>query len=181
MFPLLATFYRLCDERGVPLAPERTEGPASMFTFLGTELDSAEACSRLPEAKLVKLRELLQASLWANSLSLHELQVLVGHLNFACRVVAPGHPFLQRLCDAMAVLKKPQHRIKVSAAMQADLSTWLEFLHDFNGISFWQDKQMLEADLQVHSDAAGVTGSASIFWAIGALHCGPGIGSRKRS
>lgn len=52
----LATFVKLCGELGVPLAHEKTKGPAMRLTFLGVELDSVLQQSCLPLAKLVKLR-----------------------------------------------------------------------------------------------------------------------------
>lgn len=39
---LLNGFKTLCSELGVPLAHEKTEGPATRITFLGVELDSVE-------------------------------------------------------------------------------------------------------------------------------------------
>lgn len=89
---------------GVPLAHEKTEGPVNCLTYLGIELDSVVACSRLPEAKLEVLRESLKKCIGASWLSLWKLQALVGHLNFACRVVAPGQAFLQCLCLGYSAL-----------------------------------------------------------------------------
>lgn len=82
-----------------------------------------------------------------------------------------------------ATLKKPHHRIKVSAAMQSDLSTWLDFLQDFNGFSFWRAKWILESDLQVHLDAAGDyrLGLSFPSGAASARHHGQGTGSPRAS
>lgn len=43
----------------------------------------------------------------------------------------------------------------MTADTKDDLHVWLTFLSDFNGVSFWQNELRLEAELQVHSDAAG--------------------------
>lgn len=159
----LATFQAFCCELGVPLAHDKTEGPVNKLTFLGIELDSVEQCSRLPPDKLSKLRDLLSRSVIAKKLTLRELQVIVGHLNFACRVIAPGRAFLRCLCDAMAGLFSPHHRIRVNASMREDMVMWQQFLDDFNGTSFWRDSQLLRADFQVHSDAAGGHGFGLYF------------------
>lgn len=87
---LLQSFQELCELLRVLLAYAKTEGPSSVLTLLGIELDPVAACSRLPLDKLERLAELLEACIQAEKLSLIELQVLVGHLNFACRVVALG-------------------------------------------------------------------------------------------
>lgn len=121
------------------------------------------ACSRLPQEKWAKLRNLLEETIGASSVSLRELQVQVGHFNFACRVVAPGHAFLHCLCDAMGCLELPHQRVRVSGFMRNDMCTWLEFLLSFNGTSFWRSECVLEAKLQVHLDAAGGSGFGVYF------------------
>lgn len=70
----------------------------------------------------------------------------MGHLNFTCRVVAPGRVFTRRLCDAMAGIRAPHHRLRVSVGMREDMATWLHFLRDFNGVSFWCTEQLVEAE-----------------------------------
>lgn len=86
---LLATFQANSKELGVPLAQEKTEEPINKLTFLGIELDTVAQCSRLPPDKLDTLRALLERALSARKLTLRDIQELVGHLNFACRLVAP--------------------------------------------------------------------------------------------
>ncbi|KAJ1200350.1 hypothetical protein NDU88_004174 [Pleurodeles waltl] len=47
----LDTFQKLAQQAGVPLAPEKTEGPAPILTFLGIELDARKLVARLPATK----------------------------------------------------------------------------------------------------------------------------------
>lgn len=47
---------------------------------------------------------------------------------------------------------------------------WLEFLREFNGISFWREELKLKSDFQVQSDASGSLGFGLYFkgrWAAG--------------
>lgn len=69
-----------------------------------------------------------------------KLQVIVGHFNFACRVVAPGRAFLRHLCDVMVGLRSPLYKVKVMV--------WIQFLNYFNGVSLWWEIQLVEAELQ---------------------------------
>lgn len=94
---LLKGFQSLCQELGVPFAVAKTEGPINKLTFLGVELDSVQQCSRLPMDKLLTLKKLFLQAKAAKKLTLKELQVLVGHLNLACQVIAPGRAFLRWL------------------------------------------------------------------------------------
>ncbi|XP_053161001.1 uncharacterized protein LOC128349104 [Hemicordylus capensis] len=160
---LLAVFQKLCADLGVPLAQEKTEGPSPILTFLGIELDTIAGCSRLPWAKIDILRTLLVSCIQARKVTLRQLQQLIGHLNFACRVVVPGRPFLRWLCDAIKGVRCSHHRVRVTAPMQADMQLWATFLESYNGASFWQDTLLLEAELQVQSDAAGGLGFGVYF------------------
>lgn len=94
---------------------------------------------------------------------LWELQVLVGHINFACKVVFPGCTFLRCLCDAMVRVCQLHHRVRVTTGMKQDLQVWLSFLEGFNGIAFWHEEVCLEVELQVHSDATGSLGLEIYF------------------
>ena len=48
-----------CSQLGVPVAAEKTVGPATVVTFLGVEVDTVEMELRLPLRKLEKLKELV--------------------------------------------------------------------------------------------------------------------------
>lgn len=45
----------LCNQLGLPTAPEKVEEPFSVLTFLGIVIDSNRQEQRLPQAKLSKL------------------------------------------------------------------------------------------------------------------------------
>lgn len=160
---LVKAFREVTSQLGVPLAEEKTEGPAQCLTFLGIEIDTITATSRLPQDKLVALRDRIRACMARKKLLLRELQQLVGHLNFACRVVAPGRAFLRRLSGAMSGVQCPHHRIRVTVQMKKDLLVWLTFLESYNGVSLGREDLLLEAELQVHSDAAGSAGFGIYF------------------
>ncbi|XP_053105446.1 uncharacterized protein LOC128324664 isoform X1 [Hemicordylus capensis] len=160
---LMDTFHELAKELGVPLAPEKTEGPTTRLAFLGIEIDTVAQCCRLPPEKVLALEQRLRQLLDARKVTLRDLQVIVGHLNFACRVIAPGRAFLRRLCDATKGLRAPHHRVRVTHELREDARMWVEFLRDFNGISLWRSKFLLEAELQIQSDAAGGHGFGLFF------------------
>jgi hypothetical protein len=64
---------------------------------------------RLPQAKLIKLKNQLRATLQVKKLTLQELQSIIGSLNFVCLVVSPGRAFARRLIDidAQWVSRRP--------------------------------------------------------------------------
>lgn len=66
------------------------------ITFLGIDIDTVGQTSHLPEAKLLDLRSQLNYFMQQHKVTLWELQQLVGHLNFVCKLVALGRVFLRK-------------------------------------------------------------------------------------
>ncbi|XP_070586874.1 uncharacterized protein [Erythrolamprus reginae] len=159
----MAGFQGLCGDLGVPLAHEKTEGPTTRLTFLGIEVDSVAQTCRLPEDKLVRLRDTVRVVRAARRVTLRQVQELAGLLNFACRVIAPGRAFMFRLYQATVGLTKPHHRIRLTASVRKDLGVWQDFLHTYNGVSFWRQDMLLKGDFQVKSDAAGAVGFGVVW------------------
>ena len=83
----LSTALTVCSQLGLPLHPDKRVGPASVLTMLGIELDSVAQVARLPAEKLVALKQLIPSWLprkWCNR---QELELLIGHLHHAAKVV----------------------------------------------------------------------------------------------
>ena len=57
----LDLFLNLCSYLGIPMAPEKTCGPATTLSFAGIELDSILSEARLPLDKIDKSRNLISA------------------------------------------------------------------------------------------------------------------------
>jgi len=49
----------LCTDLGVSLASKKIEGPSTSLTFLGITLDTAHMEIRLPQDKLLRIKEAL--------------------------------------------------------------------------------------------------------------------------
>jgi hypothetical protein len=84
--------------------------PTTTLTFLGLEIDTFTIELRLPEDKLIQLREKLIYFKTRKKVTLKELQSFIGLLNFACAVVKTGRAFLRRLIDLTVGLRTPDHR-----------------------------------------------------------------------
>lgn len=91
------------------LSRKKPVSPTTVLTIYGIEVDSDALGFRLPEAKLIKIRDCLQNVKCRKKITLHDLQWLIGLLNFACLVVVPGRTFLRRLIDLTCGLSKPHH------------------------------------------------------------------------
>ena len=84
---------------GIPLTDEKTMGPDTRLEFLGITLDTIEMKASLPIAKLQRIREISKMYSVAGNVTKRQLLSLLGHLNFAMRVIPQGRSFISRLLD----------------------------------------------------------------------------------
>lgn len=130
-------FYTLARDIGLPIKAEKTVYPTSTLTFLGLELNTLKFEVRLPADKLESMKSEIRKFQNKTTASLQELQSLIGLLNFACRVVPPGRPFLRRSINLTMGLKKPKQQKRLDTEAIADLKAWAIFLENFNGKAFF--------------------------------------------
>jgi hypothetical protein len=160
----LQSFISMCQDLGVPLAPEKTTLPSTTITFLGYEIDTLASEIRLPKDKIDKCVESITCFLSRDKVTLRELQSLIGMLSFAFDVILPGRAFLRRLQDKTIGIQKPHHRIRMTIDTKRDLEVWLIFLRDYNGKHFFlQDWFFSPNTLHLFSDASGNIGYSAVF------------------
>ena len=100
---------------------------------MGIVLDSDRMEARLPPDKVQRLTSCFTEFKGRRSCTLKELQSLIGSLNFACKVIPPGRPFLQRMIQLTRNVSLPHHRIKLSKGFFKDLRMWEDFICNWNG------------------------------------------------
>lgn len=167
----LDLFLSLCSYLGIPMAPEKTCGPATTMSFAGIELDSILLEARLPLDKIEKCKSLISYFLSHKKVTLKEVQSLTGLLNFACSVVRPGRAFLRRLIHLTLGIKSANHYIRLNREVKEDLKLWLSFLSSFNGKSFFLKHNWLSSPkLNLFTDASGALRVGAVFgshWCYG--------------
>ena len=120
--------------------------------------------ARLPLDKLNKCRTLLHHFHKKRSVTLRELQSLIGLLNFCCSVVIPGSAFLRRLIDLTSGLTRSYHHIRLNRESKHDIRMWLTFLDNFNGRAFFLlDRWENSSTLDLYTDAAASKGYGVVF------------------
>ncbi|KAK3086984.1 hypothetical protein FSP39_000036 [Pinctada imbricata] len=166
---LMHTFKRVCGSLGIPLNEEKTEGPSTQIIYLGLLIDTIQQKISIPENKLKDLASALLTTIGKKKVTLKELQSLVGKLNFFSKAIKGSRAFNRRFYNAMSGTTSPFHRIRVSKPMRDDLHTWLTFLYQFNGSTYFSESEWTNANtLDLYTDSAG---SAS-------LGCGAILGSK---
>ncbi|KAM9324440.1 uncharacterized protein PAF06_000477 [Gastrophryne carolinensis] len=155
---LLGTMLEVFGAFGVPVAHDKTEGPATVIQFLGIEIDTVGRVCRLPREKIEDLVEGLEGALAVRKVTLQQLQSILGKLNFACRVLPMGRVFTRRLSLATVGVREPHHFIRLTAALKEDIRMWITFLESFDGRAYWLEPMIASDELELFTDAAGSGG-----------------------
>lgn len=162
----LRSCIQLCAELGLPLNPDKLEGPSICLTILGIELDSVALQARLTENKRVRIVALLEAWSSKQVCKRKELESLIGHLHHAYKIAQQGRTFLCRMIDLLCAFRRDDHPPYGSTRsfFRLDLAWWQESFHSWDGLSFFLTPNWAPLpDVHVSSDAAGALGYGVIF------------------
>lgn len=141
----------------IPLSPSKTVGPTTELEYLGIIIDSKKMEARLPQAKICRIRELLDAFATRRTCTKHKLLSLLGHLQFASRIVLPGRSFVSYLIQLSTTAKHLYHHVTLTKECRLDIKMWSFFLQTWNGISmFIEDRVTHAEDLQLWTDASNI-------------------------
>jgi hypothetical protein len=166
-FSLLKTIF---THLGIPLAEEKCVPPCKCLVYLGLEIDILNMCIKLPVDKVHKCVESIMDLMGKKKTRVKQIHSLCGLLQFACRAVVPGRPFLRRLYDATIRVTNPKFYIRISREMKDDLSVWLNFLSNYNGRSMFLAHQLQTPRFTILSDASSSVGFGAIcgdLWLYG--------------
>lgn len=116
----LAIFHTL----NIPLALHKTEGPCTELEYLGVCLDSVNMEARLPLQKIVRIKSILEAFSHRKTCTKRELLSLLGHMNFASRVIRPGRAFVSHLISLSTTVTESHYHVTLTSAVRSDLAMW---------------------------------------------------------
>ena len=160
----LQDFLRVCSLLGIPVATEKVEGPLTILTFLGLELDSVTQQIRLTQDRLAEI--LTELGKWQRrkKATKRELLSLIGKLAFAARAVPAGRLFLRRLIQLSTKVDRLHHHVRLNQDAKLDIAWWQSFLPSWNGKAFFLEQNTTAAsDLSLYTDASGTHGCGAYF------------------
>ena len=117
---ILPTFYQV----GVLASPQKTLVPSTCLPVLGIEIDTVAWKTPLPPEKVEEYAQVLAAWRLCSSTTKRDLDSLTGILFYACRVVIPGHSFVNRIVDCGQHARLPCHFIRVTKEARQDIAWW---------------------------------------------------------
>ena len=146
------------------IVASKTIGPSQEIEFMRIVLDSIRMEARLPQDKLSRTYDLLTSFKKRRFVRLVELQSLIGTLQFACKVVVLGRPFLQRAINSTKGVSSRFHHIRLNKEIFKDLDMWKVFLSKWNGCSLLLESSTTPTpDLELYTDAASSVGFGGYF------------------
>ena len=158
----MALLSMIFNKLAIPIAEHKTVGPVRRLEYLGITLDTLQLKALLPKEKLTRINSLLTTFLNRKKCTKRELLSLLGHLNFACRVIPAGRSFISRLLDTAKSVKKLYYHVTLDC--KADIRMWQYLLSHWNGVSFFLDNHITKAhDMCLFTDAAGSVGFGGFF------------------
>lgn len=157
---MMTIFKRL----NIPIAKHKTLGPVTCLEYLGIILDSGKMEARLPAVKVERICDFILKLLNKSSCTKRELLQLLGHFNFASRVILPGRSFVSYLIDLSTTVKELTDFVHLSKECKTDLEFWLRFLSDWNGVTVFHDCEFTNSfDMELFTDAASTLGFGGYF------------------
>ncbi|CAG2236810.1 unnamed protein product [Mytilus edulis] len=116
----------------IPLSAHKTVGPSTSLEYLGIILDSMHMIAKLPDEKLVRIKDILYSYLNRRSCTKREMLSLLGHLNYACKVIIPGRSFVSYLLTLAHSVKELYHHVTITKGCRDDMAMWFKFLSQWN-------------------------------------------------
>lgn len=95
---LAVSFQTLCNQFGIPINADKTQGPTINLTFLGLSIDTISQTIFIPEDKRQELKSCLTLLLESKKVSLKQMQSLCVSLNF---VAMQGASWWQSLLSSV--------------------------------------------------------------------------------
>ncbi|CAG2199550.1 unnamed protein product [Mytilus edulis] len=148
----------------IPLSAHKTVGPSTSLEYLGIILDSMHMIAKLPDEKLVRIKDILYSYLNRRSCTKREMLSLLGHLNYACKVIIPGRSFVSYLLTLAHSVRELYHHVTITKGCRDDMAMWFKFLSQWNGISFFISDNVINAsDFHLFTDASSTIGYGGYF------------------
>ncbi len=106
---------RILTDLGFAVNWSKVISPCQRITFLGIAIDSVLSRIELPNEKLMRIAELARNLKSKRKVTKRELQVFVGHLNFASRASYGARTFTRIFIDACNKLRLPYFRLRLNS------------------------------------------------------------------
>ena len=137
----------LFSELGLPIAVNKLVPPTRDLVWLGIRFDLENNTLAIPGKKLEEIRETIISTIGKQTVTVKQLQRVIGMINHLAKAVPPARLFMSRLLQSLRGANgRP---IKVDEHMKADMHWFEVYLRGFNGRAIITDThphKIIEAD-----------------------------------
>ena len=133
----------MLQSMGLKIAETKVQQPAHKVTWLGIDIDTHNNSLSIPEPKLEHIKSCLAQASTLKTLTLKQLQRVIGVVNHLSKVVHPARLFVGRLLAAMR--NTGAGHIPVSSGMRADLAWFRRFLSSYNGRAILPNDRLVKS------------------------------------
>ena len=129
----------LLKELGLEISQSKLVPPSTSVVCLGIQVNTVARTLSIPDEKLAEIRQLCEQWVHKKNCTKNQLQSLLGSLLYITRCVRPARNFLNRM---LQILRDNVHTnfITLSHHFFQDLEWFRVFLHQFNGVTFYDNK-----------------------------------------
>ena len=159
----MALLTMLFKKLGIPLSTKKSIGPATELEYLGIILDSVNMLARLPQEKVHRLKIMLEEFSKISSCKKVKLLSLLGHMSFASKVIVPGRSFMSYLLKLTKGIQNNNDFVHFNEDCRRDMKMWMNFLQNWNGVSFFIDSTVTNQDIELFTDASSTKGFGGYF------------------
>lgn len=134
----------LLRDLGPAEAVDKAVSPTQLLVCLGTGFDLIHMIMFVPEDKIEDTKHELSGWFQKQWYTRHQLECLIGRLQYLSACVRPGRVFIARLLNLLRGSHRGGH-MEVTQELIKDLQWWWKFLEVFNGSSImwlYSDEQV---------------------------------------
>ena len=110
----------MCNQIGMPVSPDKYEGPTQIIEFLGLTIDTIQMVVRILKDKMQYITLIFITIIRKRKAMAAKLESLAGKLNFSAKAVLPGRSFTKRVYQSFQGIPKYRH-IDLKQPVLADL------------------------------------------------------------
>ena len=130
--------------------------PSTRCSFLGVLFDTTDMYMYITEERRTELEALLDEWLSKTSVTLLDLQQLLGKLSFVCNTVRSGRVFVSRIINLIKSVPR-EASTELPESVISDLKWWRAFMRHFDGKSMITDLRWKAPDTVILTDACLVS------------------------
>lgn len=151
-------FNNTCSQLGFEEAKEKSK-EGTCVDYLGLILDTEKMEARLPEEKKCRALRGINEVLKLRSVTIKQLEKLLGLLEFCVAVFPLGRPFLRHVWNMFR--RGNFQRQRLTTAARQDLQWWVQFLPIWSGVSAIRPSR---PRFHIATDASGKKGIGGVWF-----------------